>query len=923
MPAVIELSDWHVGNAAVGRSIRAKVHALLRALGLDASRAVWAAGLVSDQTRWCLMQCPDWRLKMTLVCEVEQAWLQLQWLAEHDVELGAMLPPAFRAPGLKCISRQGEGVLKSRMPLGRIVDEQSADWPSLRAELAEPSREELLEHLSRTNGELALAKDRAEAATHAKADFLANMSHEIRTPMNAIIGMSHLMQMTALDARQRDYLGKIDQSSQHLLRLINDILDVSKIEAGRLEIEATNFQLSTVLESVSMMVAEKVAGKNLEFIFDVAPDVPETLVGDPLRIGQILVNYVGNAVKFTDAGEITLSVRKEPLPDNGVDLVLRFAVTDTGIGLTDEQCGQLFKSFSQADASITRRYGGTGLGLAISRELALLMGGEVGVDSVRGQGSTFWFTVRLKTGMACGPRRLPPQDLRGRRILLVDDNASARLITGEMLRHLGFEVREAARGHEALDDVRSADGLDQGFDLVLLDWQMPGLDGVTTGRHIRALPLRHPPVLVMVTAYGQEAVARAAADAGFAQVLVKPVSPSQLLESVMQALGSDARSKAELHDEGAGELPAPLLSLRARGCARILLVEDNALNQEVALGLLRSAGQQVELAENGEEALAKLALAPYDLVLMDMQMPVMDGLSATKAIRTQKHLRDLPVIAMTANAMAEDRQQCAAAGMSDHLAKPINIQELVSTLLRWLPPDLPPVSDAAPAPSDDDAADSSAGTVGVDAEAETEKTTSPKHLPGVDVAAGIARVLGRQDVYDRMLSIFFDQIQTMPRIWLGALEAGQVAKAIELVHGLKGTAATLGAMPLAQAAGRLETALRETGGTPTLQGSTSLAPALEATAHELKIVREGLASYLTASTTKSAISGSDEFSPSDCVDRLHALLARDDPAAVDWFSECRAALENGLGSDLSELAEAIHRFDFPAAMVRLRALVRQ
>jgi PAS domain S-box-containing protein len=523
------------------------------------------------------------------------------------------------------------------------------------------------------------AKELAESATKAKSDFLANMSHEIRTPMNAIIGMAHLAMKTDMTPRQRDYLRKIQGSGQHLLSIINDVLDFSKIEAGRLELDIAPFELDKLLDHVTGLITEKVTGKGLELVIDVAQDVPRSLVGDSLRLGQILLNFLSNAVKFTDHGEIDIVVRAQVR--DARDVVLNFAVRDTGIGLSQEQQERLFQSFQQADSSTTRKYGGTGLGLAISRRLAELMGGRVRVDSAPGHGSTFWFTARL--GIAAEQPRplLPEPDLRGLPVLVVDDNEHARAVLSDMLSGMTFRVSEAESGIAAVEAVRNA-ATERPVAVVFLDWNMPGMNGIETAMAIQQLGLSSPPHLVMVTAYGREEVMRQADAAGIEQILIKPVSQSMLFDTAMQLLGK-VRNEERTPTRGPMPIYEHLATIRG---ARILLVEDNVLNQEVASELLREAGFNVDIAENGEEAVERVGNGQYDLVFMDMQMPVMDGLMATRAIRKLPGLENLPIIAMTANAMRQDQERCLEAGMNDHLAKPIDPDQVWSVLLKHIPP---------------------------------------------------------------------------------------------------------------------------------------------------------------------------------------------------------------------------------------------
>ena len=534
------------------------------------------------------------------------------------------------------------------------------------------------------------AQELAEEAAKTKSDFLANMSHEIRTPMNAIIGMAHLALKTDMTPRQRDYVKKIHNSGQHLLGIINDILDFSKIEAGKLNVEHTDFELDKLLDNVANLVSEKTTAKGLELVFDIAPDVPRHLIGDSLRMGQVLINYANNAVKFTEQGEVDIIMNVQERLDN--EVVLWCGVRDTGIGLTEEQMGRLFQSFQQADTSTTRKYGGTGLGLSISKKLAELMGGEVGVTSEHGKGSTFWFTARLGIGSQKQRNLIPDPDLRGRHVLVVDDNENARTVLGDLLMTMSFKVEEVGAGKTAIEQVRDKAGTPEAFEIVFLDWQMPGMDGIETAEKIQALGLDKPPHLVMVTAYGREEVMNAAHAAGIEDVLIKPVNASLLFDTAMRMLG------AEVTDQrSAGDAPSLLLEDMAmlKG-ARILLVEDNDLNQEVASEILRDAGFVVDIADNGQIAVNMVAQAAYDIVLMDMQMPVMDGVTATIEIRKNESFNELPIVAMTANAMQQDKDRCLAAGMVDFITKPIQPDELWAALGRWIKPKHVPAVPPAP-----------------------------------------------------------------------------------------------------------------------------------------------------------------------------------------------------------------------------------
>jgi PAS domain S-box-containing protein len=652
------------------------------------------------------------------------------------------------------------------------------------------------------------ARAAAGGAARAKGGLRASNCHPIRTPMNAIIGMSYLALQGSLDHQQRHYVQTVHRSAESLLGIINDILDFSKIEAGKLDMERIDFDLADVMEGLAGMLGMRAEEKGLELIFDQSPQVPTGLVGDPSRLGQVLLNLGNNAVKFTERGEVVVAVRLLEQDDAGVRL--RFEVRDTGIGISAADQQRLFQPFTQADASTSRRFGGTGLGLAICRRLVALMDGQMEVDSAPGRGSRFSFTVRLgvQAGHCATALRTGLQPLR---VLIVDDNPSARQILMEMARALGMRADSARDGTHALELLAREDSRNDPYHLALIDWKMPRMDGLACLRAIQQAKFRQPaPAVLMVTGFGADELSRRLADEQlpFGAVLSKPVAPSRLLDACTTALG-----RAPLARPGVAQRDEALQANQARlRGARVLLVEDNAINQELARTLLGRAGIVVTVVEDGQQAIDIVAHQRFDAVLMDCQMPVMDGYTATAILRRQPRLRDLPIIAMTANAMVGDREKALAAGMNEQIGKPIKVDDLFATLARWI---------GQPAPAD--------------AREELDPALLPlQSLPGIDVFTWQNSRMGDANLYRLLLRMFLHDQGDFPAPFDASLAAGDLATARRLAHNLKALAATLGAHAVEQAAQALEEACATEQPTPRLQAL------LDEVARHLKPVLEGL-----------------------------------------------------------------------------------
>ncbi|MES2257616.1 MAG: PAS domain-containing protein [Pseudomonadota bacterium] len=732
------------------------------------------------------------------------------------------------------------------------------------------------------NEQLVRARDKAEAASRAKSEFVANMSHEIRTPMNAIIGLARLLEEAPLERRERSYVGKIQLATQALLAVVNDVLDFSKIEAGQMKLYATRFNLDHIMTSMAVLIGSNVWDKGVEPIFAIGADVPLELVGDAMRLQQVLLNLMNNAIKFTEHGEVVLGVRQLAADDDNV--TLEFSVRDTGIGIAPEQQLHMFEAFSQGDSSTSRQYGGTGLGLAICRRLVSLMGGNIVVHSELGQGSTFRFTLVLERAVPGVPEaRVLAPALQELALLIVEDNATVREMLSRLCQSLGWRVWSADGGEAGLAMLRKLTLAAAGpakIDLLLLDAAMPGLDGITllTRAHLDD-SLQLPPAIMMAADHRTEELLQIADTLHIATVLAKPATPARLLAAI-----TAVRTGVQLP-----ALPAPVpLSGRLAG-VRVLLVEDNEINQEMAQYILLHAGARVEIAANGRIAVDLLTADParFDAVLMDLQMPIMNGYEATAALRAMG-LDTLPIIAMTANTLDEDRRQAIEAGVNAHVAKPIDVDELIATLVK-----LAPVRGAEP------------GDASLPAPAEDR----PASLPGIDLEAALKRLAGNYPAFVGLLKRFENSQGGTVADVRTLLASDKRHGAAQLLHRLRGVAANLGARDIANFSAQAEVALNEA-------READLALLLTALDQSIDIVTAAARTLplpLPAASHGAEAGGEYDANLPQALAELVSLLENNNMKALTHFQAMRPALDHGAHETVLALANAIETLDFAAA----------
>ncbi len=755
--------------------------------------------------------------------------------------------------------------------------------------------------LKKSEEELIKAKEQAESATKSKSEFLANMSHEIRTPMNAILGFSGLVKKTNMTAIQLDYINKIDLSAKSLLGVIDDILDFSKIEAGKLELEAVDFSLDEVISNIVDVISVKAAEKNIEVLNNITKEVPGNLVGDPLRLGQILINLVNNAVKFTEKGHIL--IKAELVAKDTERCRIKFSVNDSGIGMHEEQMNKLFSAFSQADSSVTRRFGGTGLGLTISKSLVEMMNGEIFVESRFGVGSTFSFIVEFMLQPEEKPGKvIDMEKFRNLKVLIVDDNEMARVILKEQLGELGINASAVDSGYAAINELKR-ESIKKPYDLVFIDWRMPDMDGIETAEKILGdKTMGHTPMTIMVTAFGREEVFKKAEKIGIDAFLMKPVNQSLLLDTIMNVFGMNTAES--LHRSFNAQDAANLVG-ELNG-ARVLLVEDNVLNQEVATEILRSAQIIVDIANNGKEAVKAVTKQDYDAVLMDIQMPIMGGYEATSHIRNDKKFADLPIIAMTAHAIKGAKEECLAAGMNDYVSKPIDPDHLFAVIKQWIKPIID--RDKKVFIINNEITDHNQMEIQL-----------PPNMRGIDIEAGLKRLNGNRKLYRKLLIDFSRIYSSYAEDIRKALEQSNTEVSLGLAHTIKGVAGNISAYDIQDIAGKLETAIMQ-------KEAAEWAGLLNELDKALKQF-DTLIMELTATNAAEDLNRKQPLNLAEVEPILHDLarfIWEDNVDAEISLEELQKSIgDTRFSEELTALAESISNYDFEAAKAPLQRIAKE
>lgn len=756
------------------------------------------------------------------------------------------------------------------------------------------TRARLVKSRKEAQGTLEKAWAAAEDANNAKSDFLARMSHEIRTPMNAIIGLTHLALRTGLSPKQRDYLTKISVSAQALLSIINDILDFSRIEADKMPLENVNFLLDDVFNSTVSVLGLQAEQKGLEFLLLVRSNVPNLLVGDPLRLGQVLTNLTSNAIKFTHSGEVILAA--DLVDEKDDTATIRFSVRDTGIGIAPEQVDHLFQPFNQADGTISRRFGGTGLGLVICKRIVEMMGGSIELESTPGQGSEFSFTLPFKLQSAHSPGRLAyPDDIRGMRVLAVDDSSMSRTVLRKILESFTFDVETAPGGEAAYRMIKENDGTTP-FRLVITDWHMIDITGLELAERIKNdQTLLNQPRIILLTSYGRENIQTKAGAANLDGFMLKPFNRSLLFDTIMVAFGQETQSRREPGSErNKAGVPVNVAG------ARVLLAEDNVINQQVAREILECADVKVTIVNNGREVMELLKSETFDAILMDIQMPEMDGFQTIEAIRAQERFRDLPVIAMTAHALVGDREKSLQAGMDDHVTKPIDPDELMEVLSRWLPDgEARPDRSTATAPAQ-------------------EETPLPS-ISGVDVETGLARVRGNKALYGKLLDSFADECRKTLERFETLASHGDLEAIRSSFHNLSGVAGNVGANRLHDILERFATAWKE-GVAPSQQLMEEFETECSRVCEE---IRQRVPSATNEVAEDTSICPKLSEVMLDKLEGLGKLLASHDVEARAVFEELEHDLTEAAPAMASEIAAMLGTFNFTACHERVREILRQ